>query len=184
MSDEHPEKEKQNEERPFLDYLKASEKRGDVQSQLFVYNTESVEELHNNCADQLFNSDFVKKKYWLNLHSLHDEEMIMALAKGIGLERNTVQNILDVERRPKYEEFDDYLFLSLRTVDLKEDDEVETEQISFVLGKGWLITFQERPGDFFEEARKRLRFNQGIGEDKKNRVFDVSVARSDYRCLL
>ena len=42
------------------------------------------------------------------------------------------------------------------------DNELLTEQISFVFGINCLISFQERKADFFEQLRFRLREDKGI----------------------
>ena len=38
---------------------------------------------------------------------------------------------------------------------------LDSDQISMSLGHGWLITFQEKPGDCFEPVRERLRHRKG-----------------------
>jgi magnesium transporter len=41
------------------------------------------------------------------------------------------------------------------------DDRVDTEQVSLFLGPGWVLSFQERPGDPFEPVRQRIRVARG-----------------------
>jgi magnesium transporter len=65
------------------------------------------------------------------------------------------------EHQPKVEEYDDYLFFTLKMLYRIEDGEIDYEQISFVLGKNYLLSFQEKEGDFFGAFRDRIRLDQG-----------------------
>jgi magnesium transporter len=66
------------------------------------------------------------------------------------------------EQRPKYENFDKYIFIVLKMLYYHEEIQaIESEQISFILGENFLITFQERVGDVFEPIRERIRNSKG-----------------------
>jgi magnesium transporter len=84
------------------------------------------------------------------------------------------------DQRPKVEEFDDYLFLTLKMLHRLDSKKIEYEQISFVLGKDFLITFQEKEGDLFDGFRERIRLDQGRVRKKKAdylmyRLIDIIV---------
>lgn len=63
--------------------------------------------------------------------------------------------------RPKYEEFEDYVFFSLKMLSLTDSNRIRTEQVSIVLGQKWVISFQETPGDIFDPIRERIRQGKG-----------------------
>jgi magnesium transporter len=69
-----------------------------------------------------------------------------------------IEDILNTEQRPKVDEFDDYIFLETRNFYYdKVTMSTSSEQISIVLGRNFLLTFQERATGAFEPIRERLR---------------------------
>jgi magnesium transporter len=70
---------------------------------------------------------------------------------------------VNLHQRPKVEAYDGYLFIVLRmpvalpsAVDAPPS-RLETEQVTMALGRDFVVTFQERPGDSFDPVRHRLR---------------------------
>jgi magnesium transporter len=98
-------------------------------------------------------------KIWIDVQGLADVELIRALGQRHGLHPLTIADIVHVDQRPKIETHDDHLFIVLRLP--HHDDRLFTEQISMVLGHGFVLTFQERPGDCFDPVRARLRHAAG-----------------------
>jgi magnesium transporter len=103
---------------------------------------------------------------WINMESLENREALITVAETFGIHPLTVEDIADTEQRPKAEEFDDYLYLTFKALNrsrpaLQEDGKPGFEQISLVLMKNTVITFQELPGDSFDGIRKRILNNGG-----------------------
>lgn len=96
---------------------------------------------------------------WVNVEGLHDVSLIEALGQCFDIHRLTLEDILNCGQRPKIEDYGSYHFLVMRSLLLQ--DSLQTEQISFVLAKGYVITFQEVPGDSFEAVRQRIRKGGG-----------------------
>jgi magnesium transporter len=71
--------------------------------------------------------------------------------------------VVNVHQRAKVEEYGDHLYIVLRMVGPGEH--LETEQLSLFLGRNFVLTFQERPGDCFEPVRARLRHSRGRMRD-------------------
>jgi len=94
---------------------------------------------------------------WVNIDGLHEVRVVEDAGREFGIHLLTQEDILHTQQRPKIEEFDDYLFLVLEMLGTAGDsDEVVEEQLSMVLGKGYVITFQEKPGDMFDGIRERI----------------------------
>ncbi|MDR1307497.1 MAG: magnesium/cobalt transporter CorA [Treponema sp.] len=93
---------------------------------------------------------------WIDIPTL-DHDAVSALAAEYRIHPLTVEDILDPDQRPKAEEFDDYLFITLKAV----HRETGYEQISIILKEDTLITFQEKPGNNFDGIRKRIMNNAG-----------------------
>ena len=92
---------------------------------------------------------------WINVEGLGDVETIRRIGEAYHLHPLALEDVLHVHQRPKLEEYEDFLFIVLR--ELRYGERLETEQISLFLGKNYLITFQETPGDPFDGVRERLR---------------------------
>jgi magnesium transporter len=129
--------------------------------QLFKYSKDACEEIKNMLPENI--SAFKKNgsNYWLNVYGLSDIETIVSICEKQGIHSLAIQDILDVNQRPKFQEYEDFSFLTLKSI-IPSDNVMITEQISFVFGSNYLISFQERKADFFEHLRVRLRENKDI----------------------
>ncbi len=106
---------------------------------------------------------------WINIDGLHDTETISTIGKIFNLHPLLLEDVLNTSHRPKVEEFDDYIFLSLKMLDLDKDkNTITSEQVSLILGKNWLLSFQEQEGDIFNALRERIRTKKGNMREKKN----------------
>jgi len=99
---------------------------------------------------------------WMNMDGIHDINLLRTIGNTFSIHPLTLEDILNTEHRPKMEEYDTYLFMVLKLFTLSEDlDELEIEQVSFALGKNFVISFQEKQGDVFDEVRNRIRAGKG-----------------------
>ena len=137
----------------------------EIAVQLFKYNkVDCIEsKIETPTSIEEFQSD--KYHYWLNIYGLSDVDTIASICSRYNIHDLAIQDILDVNQRPKYQEYDDYSFLTLKSI-VPSNNELITEQISFILGKNFLISFQERKADFFEHLRYRLREDKGAIREK------------------
>lgn len=129
--------------------------------QLFSYNSEEC--IENSIATVEDIAQLAGNGYcnWLNVHGISDSEVVASVCRKQGIHDLVIQDILDVNQRPKFQEFDDFSFLTLKSMVPSEGGEFITEQISFVFGTDYVVSFQERRADFFEHLRVRLRDNNG-----------------------
>jgi magnesium transporter len=134
----------------------------EIAIQLFDYNKDGHLELSNIKHGEFNNFSDLTKQYWLNIHGIHDVETVNTICKKVGIHDLAIQDILDVNQRPKFQEYDDYWFFSIKSMLPTNTNEISSEQLSFVLGKNFLVSFQERKSDYFEHVRHRLREKIGI----------------------
>jgi len=100
---------------------------------------------------------------WINVDGLHDIKLIEELGELFGLHHLLMEDVLNTTQRPKEEDFDEYIFLTLKMLGLSPNGrDIISEQVSFVLGDGWVLSFQEQEGDIFEPMRGRLKERVGI----------------------
>lgn len=99
---------------------------------------------------------------WVNVDGNSNAETIAALGDRFGLHPLVLEDLMNAGERTKLEEHDDCLFVVLKMLAVDEkDDIVVVEQISLILGRGFVISVQERAGDVFDAVRERLRLNKG-----------------------
>ena len=129
---------------------------------LFVYNSEEAHEHALSDLGQFQLADTARFISWLDIDGLGDDIMINKAGERFGLHPLLLEDVLNTDHRPKVEEYSDTLFVVMKMLSL--DDEtgaIVSEQISLVLGKGFVLTFQEKPGDVLEPIRERIRNNTG-----------------------
>ncbi len=100
---------------------------------------------------------------WVNVDGLHEVPIIEKLGGCFGLHPLTVEDILNTEQRPKVDITGEYVYivLNMLTYD-QEEKEIDSEQVSIVLGENFVITFQEKKGDIFDAVRERLKTDKGM----------------------
>ena len=99
-----------------------------------------------------------KAHWWLNVDGLHEPELMSVLGSSFGLLGLVLEDVVNTGQRPKFEEFPDSIFVTLKMLSLGEDQtRINAEQFSAVLLENGLLTFQEKPGDAFDPVRARLK---------------------------
>ncbi len=136
-----------------------------VLNQRYRYNEESIRKEVDLHDFHLPEGDH--HNYWLNFHGIHEVETIEKVGAQFDLERLTIRQILDTTQRPKVEDYDHYLHFSIKSIMQQELGPLEVEQLSFVLGKNYVISFQEQVGDHFEGIRSKM--EEGIGFIRKRK---------------
>ena len=96
---------------------------------------------------------------WVDVAGLGDAEVLQGIAEAFGLHPLAMEDVVALGQRAKVEEYDRQLFLVTHMVTMAE--RIETEQLSIFLGKGVVLTFQERPGDCLGPVRQRIRQGRG-----------------------
>lgn len=104
---------------------------------------------------------------WIDIEGLHDTRLLAKFGEHFGLHPLVLEDILNTHQRPKLEEYENYFYIVARMLMAGKTpaDPVHSEQVSFILGKHFLITFQEIPGDVFDPARQRV--EQGLGKSRR-----------------
>jgi magnesium transporter len=99
---------------------------------------------------------------WMNVDGLHQVEILEKLGECYGLHPLVLEDILNTDQRPKMEDYGEYIYIVLKALDYNDkSNEIETEQISLILGSNFVFSFQEREGDTFDPIRERLRNSKG-----------------------
>jgi len=104
-----------------------------------------------------FSDEMVK---WINVDGVHDTALIEKIGQRYNIHPLTLEDIVHIDQRPKFEDYDHYLVAVLKMI--KYETEVKGEQLSLLLFKDTVISFQEpQGGDAFDIIRNRLRQAKG-----------------------
>lgn len=95
---------------------------------------------------------------WFNIDGLHDIRVIEEIADGFNFDKLVLADVMDLHRRPKVQEFNNCILLSIKMLQQDEDTGlISVENLSIILTKSVLLSFQEKKGDVFEPVRERIR---------------------------
>lgn len=99
---------------------------------------------------------------WININGLKEIDVVENLGKYFDIHHLVLEDILNVNQRPKMEDFDKYVFIVLKMLTYDEKTEqIESEQVSIILGRNFVITFQEKEGDVFDTIREHIKNSKG-----------------------
>lgn len=128
-----------------------------VKISVIDYDKDSLtEETYENVSDC---TAYVNKptNTWINVDGIHHVEVVEKLGEMFSHHPLMLEDVVNTQHRPKMEDFDDYIFFTLKMLGLDKKENVVSEQVSIVLGKNYVISFQEREGDIFDVLRERIR---------------------------
>ncbi|WP_411768529.1 magnesium/cobalt transporter CorA [Winogradskyella sp. A3E31] len=127
----------------------------------FDYNKDRLEEtqiIDINDAKLFRDTDSIT---WINVNGLNFTDEIETIGNHYELHPLVLEDIVNTNQRPKIDEYDDYIFVVLKMLHYDDQEKMILEQVSFVLGKNYVISFQEAEGDVFDSIRDRLRHAKG-----------------------
>ena len=93
---------------------------------------------------------------WVHLTGLQDRQSVEQIGRQFGIHYLLVEDILNPKHRPKLDAEADQFCLILREFTLTPMLQMESEQVSIIVGSGFVLSFQENDVDFFSHIRQRL----------------------------
>lgn len=127
----------------------------------FCYDAERLVEQDVTDVEVLATLLSTDRVLWVDVQGLGDEAVLRRLGEIFQLHPLLLADIVNVPQRPKVEDYDDVHLIITRTVERNGRD-LDVEQVSIVLGKHFVLSIQERPGDPFDPVRARLRTGGSI----------------------
>lgn len=134
-----------------------------VRISLIKYNRDRIEYAElTSIADLPMPDADAGQMIWVNIVGLHDVQLIESIGSKFGIHALTLEDILQTGQRPKAELFDSYMYIVLKELQYRErEGGLTSEQMSFILLPGVLISLQESDGDVFDSVRERLKTGKG-----------------------
>ncbi len=103
---------------------------------------------------------------WLRLTGIHDTQLVQSIGSLCNLHQLVLEDILHTNQRPKVEFYKEYVFIVLWLIYYNEDnDSTKYEQLSLVVGKNFVITFEEREHGLFDTIKERIEHSQWREKD-------------------
>ncbi len=94
---------------------------------------------------------------WIDVSGISHVGNLEKLGQCFKLHPLVLEDILNVDQRPKIEDYEDYLYIVIKTISSQpEVDEIVAEQISLVLGANFVLSFHEGEEDLFKPVRDRI----------------------------
>jgi magnesium transporter len=95
---------------------------------------------------------------WVHVQGLKDVELLQQIAEHFGVHPLALEDVVNVPQRPKYEVTDHYVLAITRGLRSNREAGMPlTEQVSVVLGKNFVLSFQESYHSRFEPVFERLK---------------------------
>lgn len=139
---------------------------------IFQYTAGNFAEFSTSDIDEALSYQSIDNPVtWINCNGLSDTKVIEKIGNRYLIHQLVLEDILHTEQRPKIEFFDNHIFIVLKMLSWNDTEKsLEYEQVSFILGEGYVISFQERKGDVFDPVRDRIRKSGG----------KIRLMKSDY----
>lgn len=149
--------------------IHVGEKREEtVKISVIDYDKKKYEEKNVNEIEECFPFKETSTVTWINIDGVHQVEVIEKLGKYFNIHPLILEDVVNTGQRPKYDDMGTYLYIVLQMVYTNGDNEIETEQVSLIVGSNFLISFQEKEGDVFNPIRERIK-------DAKGRIRTMGV---------
>jgi magnesium transporter len=121
-----------------------------------VYGDDSLEERKIRDVDELRGFDRRGMKLWVDIQGLGDEATLRALGDLFSIHPLALEDIVHIPIRPKSEPYEQNLLIISRMLRHTDDEVVNTEQVGIVVGRDYVLTFQEDYDDVLDPVRHRL----------------------------
>lgn len=126
------------------------------------YDADDLIERDNVSIDSVAESIGKSNVTWINLYGIHDLKLMEKIRETFGLSSLLMEEVMNTDLRPKYEDGDTFDGFIFKMFHYDEQEKIiKAEQISLILGKNYVLTLQEQPGDVFNPVRERIRKSKG-----------------------
>lgn len=138
---------------------------------LIDYDQENFEEKQIESVDDILKYKDSDTITWVIIEGLANVEIVEKIGALFDIHQLVLEDILNTHQRPKFEEYDDYLYIVLKSL-LSENEmfSVAYEQISLLVLKNFVFMFKEKVDNIIQPVIQRIKTT-------KNRF---RTSQSDY----
>lgn len=129
---------------------------------LIDYNEQQFQEKIITDIEQCLQLRSESTVTWINIDGIDDINVVLKIGKGFGLHDLVIEDIVTAWQRPKFEDYEEYIFVVFKMLTYNEQQKsLEAENVSLVLGDKFVLSFQDKVGDVFEQIRNKIRYSKG-----------------------
>lgn len=144
------------------------ERPGSISIKLLDYDGHNIEERKIDNIQECEQYKSTNSVTWISVTGIHESAKVEEICNLFNIHPLIQEDILNTQQRTKIEEFDDYLFVTFKNIYFSEFNQcIETEQISVILGKNFVLSFQETESVLFDEIYQRIHTAKGTIRQKK-----------------
>lgn len=126
------------------------------------YSKENIEERFIASIDEMLPYLDRNTVTWLNIEGLNDTAPIESVGRILNIHPLVLEDILNTHQRPKFEEYDNYLYIVLKILSVENKAfSIGYEQISILVLNNFVVTFKEKKDDLFIPLKQRLKNSKG-----------------------
>lgn len=155
--------------------IPSREEATEIRLFVYDYDAEHLSSFQSDNVEDCFNYKFSNNISWINIDGLRKND-VERVCNHFNVDPLLIEDILSMNQRPKMDEVEDVLFCLLNMLYFNEEKKmVEAEQISIVLGKNFVISFQEDASrDVFNPLRQKLNLPKSA----------IRLRPADYLCYM
>ena len=134
------------------------QKNRPVKISVMDYDAQHLEEKKFNVPEECFKYKNTMTSTWINVDGIHQTDVIERIGTHFGINPLVLEDVVNSNSRPKIDDFKDYVFIILKMLNYNQEKKMlNIEQVSLILGKNFVISFQQDSDDLFDGIRARLR---------------------------
>jgi magnesium transporter len=99
--------------------------------------------------------------HWIQIKGLGDVKLMEEIGNHLGINPLVLEDIVNTHQRPKFDEYDDYVFTTSRVIHFNKDNELVNCQFSALVKDNMIISFEETHDEYFEAVKQRLKAGKG-----------------------
>lgn len=143
---------------PYALVFRGQKKTEKMLLRVMDFDLEEVRELELTSTKEISAFKDSETLSWLNIDGVDNVELMEELANVYHLENNILSDVMNPSVRPKVQEFEKGIFITIKMIQYNEKTEnLTVDNLSLIATKNTLISFQEQPGTIFEPIRERIR---------------------------
>ncbi len=152
------------------------------------YSKENIVEQTIKSVDELQKYKDSASITWVIVEGLANVEIVERIGTMFGIHPLVLEDILNTHQRPKFEEYEDYLYIVLKCL-MSENQQfkVNYEQISLLVFKNFVFLFKEKKDDLFLSVQQRVRASKGrlrsLGTDYLTYVILDTVVDQNFSLI-
>lgn len=129
---------------------------------LLEYDKGRVAETAFSQVAELISHGLTLPVNWINVNGIHDVQVVARLGEYFGIHPLVLEDIVNTNQRPKFENHDEYSYLVLKTLAPSADGRsADIQQISLIVGENYILSFQEVNNGIFDAVKNRIYSTQG-----------------------